>query len=73
MKDHHRPACTDSISKTKLKVETSVSVCDTIFMKNNFSEKEYAKKNPKKAKKIKSAVKQGLKEYGSALKRLALS
>jgi len=42
-------------------------------MKNNFSEKEYAKKNPKKAKKIKSAVKQGLKEYGSALKRLALS
>ena len=42
-------------------------------MKNNLSEKEYSKKNPKKAKKIKSAVKQGLKEYDSALNRLALS
>ncbi len=72
MKGHHRVSI-ESILKMNLKVETSRFVCDTINMKNNFPEKEYVKRNPKKAKKIKSAVKQGLKEYGSALRRLAFS
>lgn len=42
-------------------------------MKNKFSEKQYIKKNPKKAKKITETVKKSVKEYGSTLRRLAIS
>lgn len=36
-----------------------------------FSPKEYTKNNPLKAKAIKKAVKQGVKQYAETFKRLA--
>lgn len=36
-----------------------------------FSPREYTKKNPLKAKAIKKAVKQGIKQYAETFKRLA--
>ncbi len=39
--------------------------------KSNFSEKNYIKENPFKAKVIKRAIRRGLKEYGETFRRLA--
>lgn len=42
-------------------------------IKSTFSEKNYVKKNPKKAIIIKKAVKRGIKEYAETFRRLATS